>query len=260
VTAAPGPTMTGAIEGVRPDFARRTAFVAGTFYLITFVASVPAVILLGPVLNNHRYVVGAGADTRVLWGCFLDMVNALACIGTAVTLFPVVKRQNEATALGFVASRLLEAAIIMIGVLSLLAVVTLRQDVGGTTGADAGALVTTGRSLVLVRDWTFLLGPGLMPGINALLLGFLMYRSRLVPRIIPTLGLVGGPLLIAGAIATFFGYIDQVSVWSAIGTLPVAAWEISLGLWMVVKGFLPSPIISPPTSTEYAAGSSPSVA
>jgi len=249
IRAAPGGT---AIGGVPPGFARRTALVAGAFYLVTFVASIPAAVLLGPVLNNPRYVVSAGADTRVLWGCFLDMVNALACIGTAVTLFPVVKRQNEATALGFVAARLLEAAIILIGVVSLLAVVTLRQDLAGASGANAEALVSTGRSLVVVRDWTFLLGPGLMPGINALLLGSLMYSSRLVPRIIPTLGLVGGPLLIAGTIATFFGYTEQVSVWSAIGTLPVAAWELSLALWMIVKGFNPSSILGPPTSPEYA--------
>jgi hypothetical protein len=229
-------------------------------YLITFVASIPAAVLLGPVLSNPRYVVGAGADTRVLWGCFLDTVNALACIGTAVTLFPVVKRQNEATALGFVAAPVLEASIIMIGVMSLLAVVTLRQDLGGATGPNAETLVTTGRSLVLVRNWTFLLGPGLMPGINALLLGSLMYRSRLVPRIIPTLGLVGGPLLIAGTIATFFGYTQQVSVWSAIGTLPVAAWALSLGVWMVVKGFKPSAILDPPTDAEYTGRPSPSVA
>ena len=184
MTTASVPPTAGAIEGVRPEFARRTALVAGVFYLITIVASIPAVILLGPVLNDSHYVVGAGADSRVLWGCLLDVVNALACIGTAVTLFPVVKRQNEATALGFVAARVLEAAIILIGVVSLLALVNLRQDVGGAAGADPGSLVIAGQSLVRVRNGTFLLGPGLMPGINALLLGSLMYSSRLVPRII----------------------------------------------------------------------------
>jgi hypothetical protein len=261
MTTASVPPTAGAIEGLRPEFARRTALVAGVFYLITIVASIPAVILLGPVLNDSRYVVGAGADSRVLWGCLLDVVNALACIGTAVTLFPVVKRQNEATALGFVAARVLEAAIILIGVVSLLALVNLRQDVGGTAGANAGSLVIAGQSLVRVRNGTFLLGPGLMPGINALLLGSLMYTSRLVPRIIPTVGLIGAPLLIAGAVATFLGYTDQVSVWSAIGTLPVAAWELSLALWMVVKGFqASSPLITPPSDADYAPRPSPSVA
>ena len=144
-------------------------------------------------------------------GCFLDVVNALACIGTAVALFPVVKRQNEALALGFVTTRVLEAAIIVIGVVSLLAVVTLRQDLAGATGADAATLVTTGHALVAVRDWTFLLGPSLMAALNALLLGSLMYRSRLVPRIIPTMGLIGAPLLLTATIATLFGHIDQTS-------------------------------------------------
>jgi hypothetical protein len=219
------------------DPTRKTALVAGTFYLITFASSIPALILLGPVLHNPDYIVSAGADTRVLWGCLLDVVNALAAVGSAVTLFPVVKRQNEALALGFVASRLIEAAVIMIGVVSLLAVVTLRQSVAGLSGVDTPALLFTGQALVAVRDWTFLLGPGLMPAFNALLLGSLLYRSRLVPRVIPTMGLVGAPLLLAADVATLFGYIPQISLWSGIATLPVAAWELAVSTWMVAKGF-----------------------
>jgi hypothetical protein len=232
---------------------RKTALVAGLFYLITFAASIPAVFLLGPVLNNADYIVSSGADTRVLWGCFLDVVNALACIGTAVALFPVVKRQNEATALGFVTSRMLEAAVILVGVVSLLAVVTLRQDLAAVPGTDTASLVSTGRSLIAVRDWTFLLGPSLMPGINALLLGSLMYRSRLVPRLIPVMGLIGAPLLIASATATLFRSNDPVTVLAAIATAPIFLWELSLGVWLVVKGFKPSPI-----TTGMVAGPTPS--
>lgn len=218
---------------ITTDPTRRTAFVGGLFYLITFVSSIPALVLLGPVLDNPDFILGAGSDTSVLLGSFLDLVNAVACVGTAVALFSVVKRQHEGFALGFVASRLMEAAIIAIGVVSLLAVVTLRQD---ATASDP-ALVTTGQALVAMRDWTFLLGPGFMASINALLLGTLMYRSGLVPRIIPTIGLIGAPLLLAANIATFFGYNEQLSPVSALATLPVAAWELSLGVWMVVKGF-----------------------
>jgi hypothetical protein len=223
------------------DSARRTALVAGLFYLITFAASIPAVFLLAPVLNHADYIVSSGAATRVLWGCFLDLVNALACIGTAVALFPVVRQQNEAVALGFVTSRMLEAAIIVIGVVSLLAVVTLRQDLAGAPGTDTTSLVTTGRALVAVRDWTFLLGPRLMPGINALLLGYLMYRSGLVPRLIPVLGLIGAPLFIAAAIAAFFRGDHTVTALTDIAGVPIFLWELSLGLWLVVKGFKPSP-------------------
>jgi hypothetical protein len=235
------------------DTLRKTALVAGGFYLITFVSSIPAVFLLDPVLNDPNYIVSSGADTRVLWGCFLDLINAIACIGTAVTLFPVVKRQNEAVALGFVTARSFEAAVIVIGVVSLLSVVTLRQDLAGGAGTDDGSLVSIGQSLVAVRDWTFTLGPSLIPGINALLLGYLMYRSGLVPRLIPVLGLIGAPLLIASAIATLFRGNDPVTVLAAIATIPIFLWELSLGLWLVVKGFKPSPITAGMTEPKVSA-------
>jgi hypothetical protein len=221
---------------------RKTALVAGIFYLITFI-SIPTLALYGPVKNHRDWILSSGGHTGVLVGAFLEVVVALAGIGTAVTLYPVVKRQNEGAALGFVTSRLLEAAMIFTGVLSLLSLVTLRHDLGGTAGANAAALVTTGASHVAIYNWTMLLGQTLMPCVNALLLGSLMYRSRLVPRVIPVLGLIGAPLLTAAVIATLFGGdIGHVSAFRAIATFPVAAWELSLGLWLVVKGFRPSPI------------------
>ena len=232
---------------------RKTALVAGVFYLITFI-SIPTLALYGPIKNHRDWILGSGSHTAVLVGAFLEVIVALAGIGTAVTLFPVVKRQNEGVALGFVASRVIEAAMIFTGVLSLLSLVTLRHDLGGAAGANAAALVTTGASHVAVYNWTMLLGQTLMPGINALLLGTLMYRSRLVPRVIPVLGLIGGPLLIAAVFAALFGgSIGHVSAFQAIATLPVAAWEFSLGVWLVVKGFKPSPI----TAEMDAAGTAP---
>ncbi|MFJ4834517.1 DUF4386 domain-containing protein [Streptomyces sp. NPDC088747] len=227
------------------DWTRNHARAAGAFHLLTFLASIPALLLIAPVLDHPDYIVGAGSDTRVLWGCLLDMVSALACIGTAVAVLPVVKRTNEALALGFLTSRLVEAGIILTGVVSLLSVVTLRQDLSGatgTTGEDAATLRTVGEALVAVRDWTFLLGPGFMAGINALLLGTLLYRSRLVPRLIPAMGLIGAPLLLASGIATFFGHNDQLSAWSLLATLPIAAWELSAGTYMLVKGFKSSAV------------------
>ena len=231
----------------RTDPMRRTAFLAGALYLLTFLASIPAVVLLAPLLSDPAYVLGAGSDTTVLLGVTLDIVNALACIGTAVVLFPVVKRQSETLALGFVTSRVLEAAIIFVGVVSLLAVVTLRQEYAAGGAADAEALVVAQAALVAVRDWTFLLGPGLAAA-NALLLGTLMYRSRLVPRVIPLMGLVGAPLLVASNTATMFGLNDQLSVMSGLGVAGIFAWELSLGVYLLVKGFRPSPITASPAS------------
>jgi hypothetical protein len=221
---------------------RKTSVVAGALYVITFASSIPALFLLRPVLNNPNYIVGAGTDTGVLLGCFLDVVTALAGIGTAVALYSVVKRQHEGLALGFVTTRLLEAAIIVIGVVSLLSVVTLRQNVAGTAGADDASLVAVGQSFVAVRNWTFLLGPNLMAALNALLLGTLMYRSRLVPRLIPTVGRIGGVLLLIDVTAIFFGSYDIGSVWHGIAAAPIFFWELSLGVWLVVKGFKPSAI------------------
>lgn len=232
-------------QGYRAPF-RRTALVAGVLYLLTFASSIPAVALIAPVLNDPRYVVGAGSDGQVLAGCLLDVVNALACIGTAVALFPVVRRQNESLALGFVTARMLEAAVILIGVVCLLAIVTLRQTDGHAAGAGRASLLAAGAALVAIRNWTFLLGPSLMPAFNALLLGSLLFRSGLVPRIIPLVGLIGAPLLLAADLARYFGAIDPVSVLAGIGTLPIFLWELAVGLWLAVKGFRPSPILARP--------------
>ncbi len=233
------PTVT--VPAVRPDPTRNYARVAGIFYLLTFASSIPALILIGPVLNDAAYVTSAGQDTRVLWGCLLDTVNALTAIGSAVAVYAVVKRQNASMALGFVTSRLVEAAVVMIGVVSLLAVVTMRQDFAGS-GADATSLTVTANALVDVRNWTFLFGPGLMPVFNALLFGTLLYRSRLVPRVIPTVGLIGAPLLFIAFIANLFGAFAQVSTASFFLTLPIAAWELSIGIWMTFKGFRPEAV------------------
>jgi hypothetical protein len=231
------------------DPVRKTAMWAGVLYLITFASSIPAAFFfLDPVLNDPNYVLGPGADTRVITGGLLDMVNAFACIGTAVVLFPLLKRQNEAVALGFVTSRLLEAAIISVGVVSLLGVVALRHDVAGGLAADDAALTTVGTALVAVRVYTFHLGPGVMAGVNALLLGTLMYRSGLVPRVIPLMGLIGGPLIISAKVGTILGVNDDSTAWSLVALAPIFFWELSLGVWMAVRGFRPSPITAPATS------------
>src|SRR5437660_11169774 len=186
---------------------RRTAFLAGLLFIITFVTSIPAVLLYRSVVNHANYIVGSGADTRVALGAFLEMILIIANVGTAVVLFPILRRQNEDLALGYVAARLMESAFIAIGIVSLLAVVTLRKDVGGPGGA--GSLVAVGRSLVAIRNWTFVLGPGWVVGVgNGLLLGYLMFRSGLVPRGMAMLGLIGGPLIIASGTAVLFGVIE----------------------------------------------------
>jgi hypothetical protein len=132
-------------------------------FLITFITSIPAYFFYVPVLDDPRYIVGAGADSRVSFGAFLELLLIIANIGTAVVLFPILRRQNEILALGYVTARIVECVIIAVGILSLLSVVTLRQE---AAGADAASFVTVGKSLVALHDWTFLLGPGFVVGLG----------------------------------------------------------------------------------------------
>jgi hypothetical protein len=222
------------------DPMRRTSLAAGILYLITFI-SIPTLFLYNPVRDNADFVLGVGSDTAVLWGALSEVVVALAGVGTAVVLFRVAKRQSETAALGFVASRILEAAGILVGVVSLLSLVSLR-DVAGTAGADPASLVTTGHSLLATYDNAFLLSQSLMPVFNALCLGYVMYRSGLVPRILPIMGLVGAPLLLTSDILIFLGVIDRVSPFAAVAFIPIAVWELSLGIYLTVKGFKPSAV------------------
>ena len=238
-THLPAPTRSAT------DPMRRTARTAGVLYLITFV-SIPTLVLYNPVKDHvGTFILGAGSDTGVLWGALSEVIVGLAGIGTAVVLFPVAKRQSETAALGLVTARVLETSLIFVGVISLLSIITLRNDVAGTAGTDPTSLVTAGHSLVAVYNRTFLLSQSLMPVACDLLLGYVLYRSNLVPRILPIIAFIGAPLLLASDIAVFFGGYAQVSPPAALAALPIAAFELCLGIWLVVKGFNPSsPLLS----------------
>ena len=216
---------------------RKISLAAGILYLLTFV-SIPIGVLYRSVLNDPNYIIGPGPDTGVIIGGILEIIVALAGIGTAVVLFPVLKKQNEAVALGLVGTRVLEASTIFADVVCLLAIVTLRR-----TGVGAEALLT-GKMLVVLYG-LFRLGQNLMPAVNDLLLGSLLYKSRLVPRILPLLGLIGAPLLIANTIVFMFGITSgPIYLLTGIGVLPIALFEFSLGVWLTVKGINPSAITS----------------
>jgi hypothetical protein len=233
--------LTFSREGVQIN-PQTIARVTGVLFLITFFTAIPAYFFYVPVLDDPRYIVGAGADTSVSFGAFLELLLIIANIGTAVVLFPILRRQNEVLALGYVTARIIECVFIALGILSLLTVVTLRQE---AAGADTGSLVAAGQSLVALHGWTFVLGPGFVVGLgNGLILGYLMYRSGLVPRGMAVLGLIGGPLIIASGAAVVLGVIEAGGVWQSIATIPEFFWELSLGIWLIVRGFNPSVIAS----------------
>jgi hypothetical protein len=214
--------------------ARKYSLAGGIFYLLTFV-SIPTLGLYRGV-RGPNWVSGPGPDTPVMIGVLLEMIVALSGIGTAVALYPVLRRVGQARAVGFVASRTLEAATIYVGIVSLMSIVSLRQ-----LGAGAGALPTA-QGFAAQYQWTFFFAQSFIPAINGVLLGSLLYQSRLVPRWLPSLGLVGAGLLALWWIKSFAGFTGVVSPTAALAALPIAAWEFSLGVYLTFWGFKPSPI------------------
>ncbi|WP_374968001.1 DUF4386 domain-containing protein [Terrabacter sp. BE26] len=218
---------------------RRISLTAGVLYLITFV-SIPSLALYKPVKDNvGTFILGAGSDTGVLWGALSEVIVGLAGVSTAVVLYPVTRRVSQTAALGFVTARVVETSLIIAGVISMLTILTLRNDVAGTAGANPASLVTIGHSLLAAYTWTFLLSQSLMPVFCDLLLGYVLYRSALVPRILPIIAFIGAPLLLVSDIAIFFGAYTNLSPIAGLAALPVAAFELTLGIWLIVKGFTP---------------------
>ena len=223
---------------------QKSGRVGGIFFLLTFVFSIPALWFYAPVLHHHNYILGAGHDTRIAIGAMSEVLLAICNIATAVVFYPVLKRQSERFALGYVASRTVESTVIVIGLISLMSVLTLRQDLAGTA-AGTTSLAITGRSLLAVHNWTFLLGPSFCAGVgNGILLGWLMYSSGLVPRRMAMIGLVGGPLAFLAASLALLGVYDQGSGMQGLLTLPEIVWEASLGVYLTVKGYRMAPIIA----------------
>ncbi len=212
---------------------RKTALAGGIFYLLTFIGSIPAGLLVGPA-KSFGYVTGPGADTQIAIAAVLELVNVVACIGCAVALFSVVRRVHEGLAVGYLATRVFEAATITIGVVSILALVTLRQQ--GAASGSAAELAPVGDALTAVRNWVMTIGPN-VAGFNALMLGTALYRARLVPRALPALGIIGAPILTAYVVATILGAPVAGTVFEAAAVFPFFAWELVLGLWLTFKGF-----------------------
>lgn len=221
--------------------ARKIAIVAGVFFWMTEVTAVLGLLLYQGAMHDVNFILGGvGGDRNVLLGALAEALLAVANIGTAVTLFPIVRKQSEGFALGYVAGRVVESVVIIVGIITMVTLVRMRQDVAGAAGASAVSLVVAGKTLMAIHDWTFLFGPDLVLGANSFMLAYLMYRSKLVPRFIAILGLVGGPLVSVAATLVLVGVLKQYSSIQTIAALPVFLWEASVATWMIAKGFNPA--------------------
>jgi hypothetical protein len=226
-------------------FSRKSALAVGVLFILTFITSIGAVFAYGPVLSDPAYITGAGDDGRVFFGAFLELLLIITNIACATVLFPILRRQNEALALSYVAARIVECTFILVGLLSLLTIATMRGD---ATAADAGPLTMIGRSLLALHNWTFLLGPGFADGVGTgMILGYLMYKSGIVGRRMALVGVVGGTMLATSGVAVLLGLIPQGGAVQGIATIPEVIWEAFLGLYLLFKDFKPSPVFAPGT-------------
>lgn len=213
---------------------RKTALVGGILYLVTFVGSIASAMLVGPALNDPAYVLGAGADQQIGLAAIGELINVFALIGCGIAFFSVIRKVHEGLAIGYLATRLFEGAIITMSVVGLLSIMTLHQQVAA--GADGKTLVPVAAALVAIRNWAIVLGSNMAP-FNALMLGTALYRARLVPRWLPALGLVGAPLLISFVIGNILGVAQPGTLFHTVAVLPFFIWELVLGLWLTFKGF-----------------------
>jgi Domain of unknown function (DUF4386) len=212
------------------------ARLTGLLFIVTFATSIPPVVsFYVAALSDPAFVLGGGFDRNVSMGALLELLLIAANIGTALTLYPVLKKGSPVLSLGYVAARLTECGFIAMGLIALMALNTLRMK---GSNLDESALLAIGQSLVALHDWTFRIGPGIIVGVgNGLMLGYMMWKTRLVPRAMSILGLVGGPAILVSGFAVLFGYIEPASTPQIIATIPEFFWELSLGIWLLVKGF-----------------------
>jgi len=221
---------------------RRTARIAGWLMLSTFVTSIGALILYQPVFDDG-YILGGGDDGQITFAALLEIFLMIGNVGTAVVMFPILRRYSETLSLSYVASRTVEAVIIGVGAISVLSILTLHDDLAGSIGADGTSLDVAGQTLVAIHDWTFLFGPGFCVGVNGILLGWMMYRTGLMPPRLALLGVIGGPLIFVSAIFVLFGAYEQDGL-HAVLSIPEGAFELAFALYLIVRGFRPSSVLA----------------
>jgi hypothetical protein len=244
--------QTTVIEGGKQmNTNRQAATIVGVLFILAAISSILGLILYDPILNGPDYLIkGAENANQVILGALMELILVGSAIGTSITMFPFLRKHNESIALGHVCFRFLEAVIITIGIISVLSLLTLSREFVAAAAPNTSAFQTSGRLLIAVHDWTFMLGPNFMLGINTMMYSYLFYKSKLVPRFIAVLGITGATLVFIAALLEMFGVILQISTWGAILSIPVAANEMTLAVWLIVKGFNVSAIASESAKAE----------
>ncbi|MZQ80927.1 DUF4386 family protein [Paenibacillus sp. 5J-6] len=232
---------------------KKTAKIVGVLFILAAVSSmIAAFVLYKPILNDPDYLIqGSKHANQVILGALMELILVVSAVGTATTMFPLLRKYNETIALWHLCFRFLEAVIITVGVISVLSLVTLSREYVATGASEIASFQVSGTLLKAIHDWTFMLGPLFMLGINTMMYSYIFYKSKLVPRFISLLGMTGATLVFIYALLVMFGVIQQVSVWGAILALPVAANEMILAVWLILNGFNENALASMPRKSTH---------
>ncbi|WP_416825104.1 DUF4386 domain-containing protein [Ectobacillus polymachus] len=224
---------------------KKSTLIIGVLFILAAVTAIIGLILYDPILNGPDYLIkGSEHANQVILGALMELILVVSAVGTSTTMFPYLRKYNETIALWHVCFRFLEAVIITVGIISVLSLLTLSREFATTATPDIASFQAAGTVLKAIHDWTFLLGPNFMLGINTMMYSYIFYKSKLVPRFIPILGMTGSALVFLAALLEMFGVITQLSVWGAILSLPIAANEMILAIWLIIKGFNTSALAS----------------
>jgi hypothetical protein len=217
---------------------KKSALLVGVLFILAAVTAIIGLLLYDPILNGPDYLMkGSEHANQVILGALMELMLVVSAVGTATTMFPILRKYNETVALWHLCFRFLEAIIITIGIISVLSLLTLSREFAAAAAPDTASFHASGIVLKAIHDWTFMLGPLFMLGINTMMYSYIFYKSKLVPRFISILGMTGATLVFLCALLVMFGVIQQVSAWGAVLALPVAANEMILAVWLIVKGF-----------------------
>jgi hypothetical protein len=226
---------------------RTNARVVGVLFILAAVTAIIGLLLYDPILNAPDYLVrGRDRANQVILGALFELILACSVVGTSIMLFPYLKRQNESLALGYVCFRLLEAVLIVLGIVSVLSLLTLSQELGKPAAPTVPSFQPSGIIFVALHGWTLVLGPNFMLGVNTTMCSYLLYKSDLVPRFIAVMGLTGAALVLVAAVLEMFGVVGQFSTWGVVLALPVFAYEMTLAVRLIAKGFNPSALAARP--------------
>lgn len=219
------------------NFNKTDAKLTGWFFIAAAVSSIIGLKLYDPILNESNFLLSASNNySQIVFGAVNELILCVTATGTGIMLFPLLKRYNERMALGYLSFRLLEVVFIMIGTISVLTALAVSENYANGVIRDKDNAQNLMLTFIYLHKWTFMLGPNFMLAINTFLYSYVFSKSNVVPKNLARLGISASLLIMLAAILEMFGVIQQISIWGILLALPVALYEMTLAIWLIVKG------------------------